>query len=328
MARAIVVREVEGGVATSVETLDESHYAERDLLIDVSYSTLNYKDGMVMKGIGRLVRTYPHIPGVDMVGTVRTSSTSAFAPGDVVLATGYRIGERYDGGFSTVATLDEGWALHLPSSLTPLDAMAIGTAGLTSMLALMALERHGVTPAGGPLLVTGASGGVGSTAVALLAANGYEVTASTGRMEEREYLERLGASEVIDRAELSEGETRPLESERWAGCIDAVGGSTLGKVLARTKYQGAVAAVGLAQSATFEANVMPFLLRGISLIGIDSVMAPMPRRQEAWRRLGEELPREHLAEMTKVIGLEETVALAGPILGGKVRGRMVVDPTR
>lgn len=328
MARAIVVREVEGGVATSVESVDESHYVERELLVDVGYSTLNYKDGMVMKGIGRLVRNYPHIPGVDLVGTVRSSSTSAFSPGDVVLATGYRIGELYDGGFSTVATLDAGWSLHLPPTLTPFDAMAIGTAGLTSMLALMALERHGVTPGGGPLLVTGASGGVGSTAVALLAANGYEVTASTGRMEEREYLEGLGAAEVIDRAELSGGASRPLESERWAGCIDAVGGPTLGKVLAQTKSQGVVAAVGLAQSATFEANVMPFLLRGVSLVGIDSVMAPMHQRVEAWRRLSEELPKAHLAEMTKVIGLEETVALASPILSGKVRGRMVVDPSK
>lgn len=324
MFKALVVSESDGSVTSEIKQLEESDLPEGDLTIRVEKSTLNYKDGMVVKGIGKLVKTYPHVPGVDMAGEVVESKNPAFREGDGVLVTGFRVGETYWGGYSQLARVNSNFALKLPNGLGSHDAMAIGTAGLSAMLALMALEEHGLRPSDDEVLVTGAAGGVGSIAVAILHGLGYKVAASTGRPEEAEYLRGLGATSIIERSELSSPSQRPLESERWSGCIDAVGGFTLARVISQLKRNASVAAVGLAGGGRFDASVMPFLLRGVNLLGIDSVMAPLNRREVAWSRLRDEVPKQLLGEMTREVELEEVPKLAEEILAGKVRGRIVV----
>ncbi len=328
MFSALLLEQSDGNVTASIRSMDESTLPPGNVTVDVEYSTLNYKDGMVLNGIGRLVRTYPHVPGIDFSGTVRHSEHAAFTPGDRVILTGWRVGEVHWGGYAQKARVDGDWLVTVPDGLDTRRAMAIGTAGLTAMLALMALEEHGIAPGQGEVLVTGAAGGVGSVATALLAGLGYEVCASTGRSETHEYLHALGATSIIDRAELAEPSGRPLDKERFAGCIDNVGGSTLAGVLAKLRRAGAVAAVGLAGGSKLETTVIPFLLRGISLLGIDSAFCPRERRVAAWQRLAHELPLDKLDAATTQTTLAELPALADKILAGKVRGRIVVDVNR
>ncbi|MEX6428964.1 MAG: MDR family oxidoreductase [Ferrimicrobium sp.] len=324
--RALVVREAQDQPSITIEELDPATLAERPLKVRVAYSTLNYKDGMVMRGLGRLVRSYPHIPGVDLVGEVIEDASMTFQPGEWIIATGYRIGELYWGGYAQQATLDPAWAVRLPPALTPRHSMAIGTAGLSAMLAIMALEHMGVQPVNdAPLLVTGAAGGVGSIAVAIASRLGYQVAGSTGRMSESDYLTRLGATTIVPRSDLETGPERPLESEHWLGCIDSVGGPTLARVLAQTRSRGAIASVGLAGGAQFSASVMPFLLRGVSILGIDSVNAPQTTRTRAWERLSELLDRDLLDQLTTEITLDDLPGYADRILSGQVRGRVVVN---
>jgi acrylyl-CoA reductase (NADPH) len=272
-----------------------------------------------------LVKRYPHVPGIDFAGSVLSSGDTAFKPGDKVVLTGWRVGEVQWGGLAQKAAVNGDWLVPLPTGLTTRQAMAIGTAGFTAMLAVMALESHGLTPSSGEVLVTGAAGGVGSVATAILAKLGMQIVASTGRADTHEYLKNLGATAVVDRSAFAEPSKRPLETERWAGCIDSVGGNTLARVLAQTKYAGSVAAVGLAGGSKLEHTVIPFLLRSVNLLGIDSVMCPASRRIEAWNRLRTDLPLDKLDAMTYVAGLGEVPGLASEILSGKVRGRIVVD---
>lgn len=327
MFKGLILEQGESGVSAGVHERDDTQLPQLEggVTVAVEYSTLNYKDGMIIKGIGRLVRDYPHIPGIDFAGTVEASDHPDYKPGDKVVLTGWRVGEVTWGGFAQKARVKGEWLVPLPDGLATKQAMAIGTAGFTAMLAVLALEDHGASPARGPVLVTGAAGGVGSVATAVLAKLGYEVAASTGRAETHEYLKDLGAATVIDRNELAEPAKRPLERERWAGCIDAVGGTTLAHVLAETAYGGSIAAVGLAGGNTLETTVLPFLLRGVNLLGIDSVMCPGPRRREAWRRLGQDLALEKLAAVTSEAGLGDLPRLADEILAGQVRGRIVID---
>jgi acrylyl-CoA reductase (NADPH) len=278
-----------------------------------------------MTGGGGLVKRYPHVPGIDFAGSVLASRDPAYKPGDKVVLTGWRVGEVQWGGLAQKASVSGDWLVPLPSGLTTRQAMAIGTAGLTAMLAVMALESHGLTPGSGEVLVTGAAGGVGSVATAILAKLGVQIVASTGRAETHEYLRGLGATAVLDRSPFSEPAKRPLETERWAGCIDSVGGNTLARVLAQTRYGGSVAAVGLAGGSKLEHTVIPFLLRGVNLLGIDSVMCPTSRRIAAWNRLQADLPLDKLEALTLVTGLAEAPGFAAEILAGKVRGRIVVD---
>jgi len=324
--RALVLHDVGGGkVEPRIETIGENSLPAGDVTVAVEHSTLNYKDGLVLQGQGRLVRQYPHVPGVDFAGTVERSESPAFAPGDKVVLTGWRVGELHWGGYAQKARVKADWLVKLPDGLSTLHAMAIGTAGFTAMLAAMALERNGLTPAGGEVLVTGAAGGVGSVAIAILAKWGYQVVASTGRPEQSNYLRGLGAATIVDRASLATQPTRPLDTERWAGAIDAVGGTTLATVLAQLRNRGAVASVGLAGGTDLHTTVIPFLLRGVSLLGIDSVMAPKAEREEAWTKLARDLPLEKLDVMIQRVGLEELPDLAKRILKGGVRGRVVVD---
>ncbi len=333
MFKAILLEERDGKVAAALQELEAARLpafeGEGGVTVAVEYTTLNYKDGMILNGIGRLVRSYPHVPGIDFVGTVEASDHPDYAPGDEVILTGWRVGEATWGGHAQLARVKGDWLVPLPEGLTSKRAMALGTAGFTAMLAVMALEDHGVTPDQGPgagdVLVTGAAGGVGSVATALLAKLGYNVAASTGRAETHDYLTALGARTVIDRGELSEPNKRPLETERWAGCVDCVGGTTLARVLAQTKRHGSVAAVGNAGGIKLEATVLPFLLRGVNLLGIDSATCPTPRRRQAWARLAEELPMDKLDAMTTEAVLGDLPDLAGKILKGQVRGRRVVD---
>ncbi len=325
MFKALVLEESDGKVSSSIEEFDESRLPDGDVTVAVGYSTLNYKDGMVLKGVGRLVRTYPHVPGIDFAGTVEDSAHPDFAPGDAVVLTGWRVGEAHWGGHAQKARVKGDWLVKRPEALTAKRAMAIGTAGFTSMLAVMALEEHGLAPDGGPVLVTGGAGGVGSVATAILAKLGYRVAASTGRPETHAYLKDRGAAEIVDRAELSEAPARPLDKERWAGCIDAVGGTTLAHVLTQMSYRSSVAAVGLAGGSKLETTVIPFLLRGVNLLGIDSVMCPVERRRQAWARLGRDLPLDKLDAMIEEATLADLPDLAGRILEGRVRGRVVVD---
>jgi acrylyl-CoA reductase (NADPH) len=322
---ALVTDQVNGTVSARVQQIDASALPPGDVEIDVSYSTINYKDGLVVTSGGGLVKTYPHIPGIDFVGTVSHSEHPRFKKGDAVVLTGWRVGEIHWGGYAQKARVKGDWLVPLVSGISPIQAMAIGTAGLTAMLAVMALMEQGVTADKGPILVTGAAGGVGSVAVALLSALGYEVSASTGRLETTDYLQSLGAKQVIDRQTLSEPNKRPLESETWAGCIDSVGGHTLARVLAQLKYNGVIASVGLAGGAKFESTVIPFLLRGARLIGIDSVMCPIERRLTAWSLLAKHLDLQKLASMTETIALASVPQYAERILKGQVKGRVVVD---
>ena len=329
MFKALLLEESDGKVSASLQDLEESRLPEGDVTVDVEYSTLNYKDGMIVKGLGRMVRSYPHVPGIDFAGTVAESSNSEFKPGDRVVLTGWRVGEAHWGGHAQKARVKGDWLVPLPEGLSAKRAMAVGTAGFTAMLAVIALEAHGVTPDkttdGREVLVTGAAGGVGSVAVAVLAKLGYRVAASTGRAETHDYLRDLGASTIVGRAELAEVSKRPLERERWAGCVDSVGGTTLAHVLAETAYGGAIGAVGLAGGNTLETTVLPFLLRGVNLLGIDSVMCPGPRRREAWRRIVSDLPMDKLDAMISEAPLADLPRLGKEILKGAVRGRLVID---
>lgn len=324
--RAIVLEETDGKVSSAIQDVDTARLPDGDVLVDVTYSTLNYKDGMIMKGIGRLVRDYPHVPGIDFVGTVRDSATDKWKAGDKVILNGWRVGEIWWGGFATQARVKADWLVPLPDGISEKQAMAIGTAGYTAMLAVMALEDHGLAPDDDkPVLVTGAAGGVGSIATAILASLGYGVAASTGRADQHDYLKTLGATEIVDRAELAEAPRGPLAKERWAGIIDAVGGPQLGNILPSLGYWGSCAAVGNAGGIEFSANVLPFLLRGVNLLGIDSNTCPLERRLVAWKRLEKELPLDLLDNMTAVIGLADVADAAGQILQGQVRGRLVID---
>ncbi|HVH73827.1 MAG TPA: MDR family oxidoreductase [Stellaceae bacterium] len=324
--RALVLHEEAGKVVPRIEELDDSRLPPGDVTVRVERSTLNYKDGMILQGIGRLVRKYPHVPGIDFAGTVEHSESPLFRPGDPVLLTGWRVGEVHWGGFAEKARVKAAWLVRRPQELSAEAAMAIGTAGFTAMLAVIALERHGLAAGAGDVLVTGAAGGVGSVAIAILSALGHRVVASTGRIAEREYLEALGAAEIIDRASLSSPPARPLDSERWAGAIDAVGGTTLATILTQLNYRASVAACGLAGGSDLPASVIPFLLRGVNLLGIDSVMCPLKERAEAWERLARDVLQGHLARITTTVPLTQLPALAPRILQGGVRGRIVVDP--
>jgi len=324
--RALVLHEEGGKVVPRLETLTEDRLPPGEVTVAIERSTLNYKDGLILQGQGRLVRQYPHVPGIDFAGTVEQSQSPEFKPGDPVILTGWRVGEVHWGGYAEKARVKAQWLVQRPAGLSAAHAMAIGTAGFTAMLAVIALERHGVHPAAGDVLVTGAAGGVGSIAVALLAKLGYRVVASTGRPELRDYLSGLGAAELVDRASLAAKPTRPLDSERWAGAVDAVGGPTLATVLTQLKYRGSVAACGLAGGSDLPATVIPFLLRGVNLLGIDSVMCPREERIEAWNRLVPDLPPERLDSMMQSVPLSALPELAPRILKGEVRGRVVVDP--
>lgn len=323
--RALVLEEADKAVSASIQDLDESSLPDGDVTVAVSYSTLNYKDGMILKGLGRLVRTYPHVPGIDFAGTVTASDSPDYRPGDKVILTGWRVGETHWGGYAQKARVRSEWLVPLPDGLSEKQAMAIGTAGFTAMLAVMELQGHFIRPDTGPVLVTGANGGVGGVAVALLAAGGYAVHASTGRMELADHLKALGAAEIVARDELAAVPERPLLSERWAGAVDAVGGTTLACILPQMKYLGAVAACGLAGGTKLDTTVIPFLLRGVRLLGIDSVMCPAARRVEAWSRLAAEMPKDALDALTQEVPLSALPQQADRILKGQIRGRLVVD---
>ena len=322
---ALVLSEEDGKVTGAVRELTLDDLPEGDVLVRVTHSGLNYKDGMVVKGIGRLVRNYPHVPGIDFAGVVDSSDSGSFQPGDRVLLTGWRVGEAHWGGYAGMARVKSDWLVPLPDGLSAKRAMAIGTAGFTSMLCVAALEDHGLTPDDREVLVTGAAGGVGSVAVSILAKRGYNVAASTGRPEQHDFLRALGASTIVERAELSEPSKRPLEAERWAGAIDTVGATTLARLLAQMRYGASVAACGLAGGANLETTVLPFLLRGVNLLGIDSVMQRHDNRLRIWRRLVKDLPFEQLDALTEEIALSDIHRAAGDILKGQVRGRLVVN---
>lgn len=316
-----------GAVSARLTQLNDSDLianTEGDVIVAVAASTVNYKDGLAITGKAPVVRRYPLVPGIDFAGTVLESSHPDWKPGDNVILNGWGVGEGHWGGYAAKARVKGDWLVPLPAAFTPAQAMAIGTAGYTAMLCVQALEAHGITPDKGEVLVTGAAGGVGSVAVALLARLGYSVIASTGRSSETDYLKQLGASSIIDRAELS-APGRPLGKERWAGAVDTVGSHTLANVCAGTRYRGAVAACGLAQGMDFPSSVAPFILRGITLCGIDSVMAPQAVRREAWQRLARDLDLAKLEAMTRHIRLKDVIGAAHDIVNGQVRGRLVVD---
>ena len=321
--RAVVITKGENGTKAELTRFDEADLMDGDVTVRVSHSTLNYKDGLALTGKAPVVRRFPMIPGIDLAGTVESSTHPDFRPGDAVLLNGWGTGETHLGAYAEKSRVKGDWLVPLPEGLSPAEAMAVGTAGYTAMLCVMALERHGITPDRGPMVVTGAAGGVGSVATALLARLGYHVVASTGRPQEADYLRSLGAAEIIDRAELS-GPSRPLGKERWAGGIDSVGSHTLANVLSMTRYGGAVAACGLAQGMDLPTSVAPFILRGVSLLGVDSVMAPKSLRLEAWSRLARDLDREALARITSTIPLEGVIEAGAAILEGRIRGRVVV----
>ena len=323
--KALLLEESNGKVAARVTEVAESDLPAGEVTVAVRYSTLNYKDGMVIKGLGRLVRKYPHVPGVDFAGTVERSDDPALKPGDPVILTGWRVGEAQWGGYAQKARVKAGQLVALPPGMSLKQAMAIGTAGFTAMLAVMALEDHGLKPGAGEVLVTGAAGGLGSVAVALLSRLGHRVIAATGRPETHEYMTRLGAADFIARAALAKPPARPLDSERWAGAIDSVGTTTLATLLTQMRYGASVAACGLAGGNDLPTTVIPFLLRAVNLLGIDSVMCPIERRRVAWARLARELPAETLEAITETVPLAALPALAGKILEGGVRGRIVVD---
>lgn len=321
--RAILIRKTDDGQSVGLADFDENDLMDGDVTVRIEWSGLNYKDGLALTGKAPVVRRFPMIPGIDFAGMVEASEHAEWKPGDRVILNGWGLGETHLGAYAEKARVKGDWLVPMPSAMTGREAMAIGTAGYTAMLAVLALESHGVTPDSGPVVVTGAAGGVGSVAVALLAKLGYQVTASTGRMEEADYLKRLGAAEIIDRAELT-GKVRPLAKERWAGGIDPVGSATLANVLSMTRYGGAVAACGLAGGLDLPASVAPFILRAVSLLGIDSVICPPRVRREAWKRLASDLDRGKLQAMTREIDLVEVVEAGRAIVEGQVRGRIVV----
>jgi acrylyl-CoA reductase (NADPH) len=323
--KALLLEESDGAVAPSIRDLSTDDLPAGNVTVAVEYSDLNYKDGLVVNNLGRLVREFPHVPGIDFAGTVESSDSQDFVSGDRVVLTGWRVGEIHWGGYAQKARVDAGWLVPLPEGLSTQQAMAVGTAGFTAMLAVDALEAHGLTPDDGEVLVTGAAGGVGSVAVAILAKRGYTVAASTGRAALADYLHVLGATTIVDRAEFTDTKPRPLERERWAGCVDTVGSSTLAMVLAQMKYGGSVAACGLAGGNDLPTTVIPFLLRGVNLLGIDSVMQPAANRARIWKRIADDLPLDRLAQMTEIRPLADVPQIAGEILKGAVRGRVVVD---
>ena len=322
---ALVVRKDEesGKTSAAVETLELGDLPQAEVTVAVEYSTVNYKDGLCIGPGGGLVRNYPHVPGIDFAGTVEASDDDRYKPGDKVVLTGWRVGEAHWGGYSQKARVKADWLVPLPEGLDTRQAMAVGTAGFTAMLAVMALEDHGIKP--GPVLVTGAAGGVGSVATAILAALGHKVAAVTGRPEQAEYLQSLGATQIVAREEINETVKRPLESELWGGCVDAVGGAMLARVLGQMEYGASVAAVGLAGGANLPATVIPFLLRGVNLLGIDSVMQPYENRVRAWQRIAKDLPMDKLEAMITPATLAELPQLGEEILKGHVKGRVVVD---
>ena len=321
--QAVVIDKSDAGQSVSLTDFDEKNLMDGDVTVAVEYSTLNYKDGLALTGKSPVVRRFPMIAGIDLAGTVESSAHPGWKAGDKVILNGWGLGETHLGAYAQRALVKGDWLVRLPASMSPREAMAIGTAGYTAMLSVLALERAGMAPARGSIIVTGAAGGVGSVAIALLAKLGYTVVAATGRPTEADYLRSLGAAEVIDRKELS-GAPRPLAKERWAGGIDVVGSTILANVLSMTRYGGAVAACGLAGGMDLPTSVAPFILRGVSLLGIDSVICPLPLRQEAWRRLETDLDRGKIAAMTDEIGLADVIDAAPRILAGQVRGRIVV----
>ncbi|MBN3764798.1 MDR family oxidoreductase [Burkholderia sp. Ac-20365] len=325
--KGILIEKQDNGSHASITDIDEANLPAGDVTVRVEWSTLNYKDALAITGRSPVVRSFPMVPGIDFAGVVETSEHAQWKAGDRVILNGFGVGEKHWGGLAQRARVSGDWLVAMPSTLSARDTMAVGTAGYTAMLCVLALERHGVTPSQGKVLVTGAAGGVGSVAIMLLAKRGYQVIASTGRPAEADYLRELGAQEIIDRAELS-GPGKPLAKERWVAAVDAVGSHTLANACAGTAYGGIVAACGLAQGMDFPSTVAPFILRGVTLAGIDSVMAPHARRVEAWQRIAQDLSTAQLESMVKEIGLAEALAVAPDMLDGKVRGRLVVDVNR
>ena len=321
--RAIRIDKAEKGTTAALTRFDEAELMDGDVTVRVEWSTLNYKDGLAVTGKAPVVRRFPMIAGIDFAGTVEQSTHPRWKAGDKVICTGWGMGETHLGAYAEKARIKGDWLVRLPEGMSARDAMAIGTAGFTAMLAVLALEKHGLTPARGPIVVTGAAGGVGSVATAVLSKLGYHVIASTGRVSEAGYLKSLGATEVIERSELS-GPAKPLAKERWAGGIDSVGSTTLANLLSMTKYAGAIAACGLAAGMDLPTSVAPFILRGVCLLGIDSVMCPIELRKVAWRRLASDLDRTKLTEITHEIGLDGVIDAGAKILAGQVRGRIVV----
>ena len=329
MFRALVLEKEGDAAVAHLREMEESALPAGDVTVAVEYSTLNYKDGLALSANGGgIVRAWPHVAGIDFAGVVEASDDARYKPGDKVVLTGWRVGETHWGGYAQKARVKADWLVPLPSGLTTKAAMAVGTAGFTAMLAVMALEEHGLTPDKGEVLVTGASGGVGSVAVAVLAKLGYQVAAVTGRAETAGYLRDLGATRIIPRADLAETVKRPLETETWAGCIDSVGGAMLARVLGQMKYGASVASVGLAGGAGLPTSVIPFILRGVNLLGIDSVSVPYDRRVRAWGRVVTDLPMEKLEAMVRPAKLSDLPALGAAILRGEVQGRVVVDVNR
>ena len=326
--KALVLQQGDDAVTAEIRELSHDQLPVGDVEIAVEYSSLNYKDGLVLNGLGGLVKDYPHVPGIDYAGTITHSSHANFKEGDSVVGTGFRVGEIRWGGYAQQIRVSGDWLVPLPENLTSKNAMGLGAAGLSAAIALQTLETHGLKPEQGEVLVTGASGGVGSFAVALLAKLGYTAVATTGRLQNIDYLKELGASEVIPRSELAEASNKPLESARWAACIDSVGGTTLARVLAQMQYGASVAAIGLAGGTKLETTVIPFLLRGVNLLGIDSVYYPIERRAEAWQRLAQTIPRAVIDAITSEAALEDLPRLGKDILEGKVKGRVVIDVNR
>lgn len=324
MFKGILIEKDEQGYRAALKDIDEGALPDGNVTVRVSHSTLNYKDGLAITGKSPVVRKFPLVPGIDLAGVVETSTHPDYQAGDAVVLNGWGVGETHWGGLAQRARLNGDWLVPLPSAFTPAQAMAIGTAGYTAMLCVMALERHGVTPDKGEVLVTGAAGGVGSVAVAILAKLGYQVAAVTGRPQEAAYLQSLGAATVLDRAEFASA-GKPLAKERWAGAVDTVGSHTLANVCASTKYRGTVAACGLAGGMDLPATVAPFILRGVTLAGVDSVMCPRADRLEAWQRLARDLDVSKLSLITQQIGLSDAISIAHKLIEGQVRGRVVVD---
>ena len=329
MFNAILIDKTDAGYQARLEALDETRLPDGDVRVRIAWSTINYKDGLAITGQSPVVRKFPMVPGIDFAGTIENSSHPAWRAGDAVVLNGWGVGETHWGGLAQKAQIQGDWLVALPAAFTPKQAMMIGTAGYTAILCVLALEKHGIRPADGEILVTGASGGVGGVAVAILAKLGYTVVASSGRADtEAEYLKALGAAEVIDRASLA-APGKPLAKERWAGAVDAVGSHTLANICASTRYRGAVAACGLAQGMDFPSSVAPFILRGVTLYGIDSVMAPAAVRQEAWARLAQDLDPARLEQIgARELGLAEALQAGPDILAGRIRGRVVVDVNR
>jgi acrylyl-CoA reductase (NADPH) len=321
--KAIVIEKADGGTKATMTDFDDANLMDGDVTVRVEYSTVNYKDGLAITGKAPVVRRFPMIAGIDFAGTVESSGNPAWKPGDRVVLNGWGLGETHLGAYAEKARVRAEWLVRLPAGISAHDAMAIGTAGYTAMLCVMALERHGLTPGQGPVVVTGAAGGVGSVAVAILAKLGFTVHAVTGRPQEADYLKGLGAAEIVDRKELT-ATPKPLAKERWAGAVDVVGSTVLANLLSMTRYGGGVAACGLAGGMDLPTSVAPFILRGVCLYGIDSVMCPLARRQEAWKRLETDLDRQKLAAMTREIGFSDVLTVAPEILTGQVRGRIVV----